>query len=232
MDHEAINAYISSVVRPVMFSSDPDSPWGFGAAFFVRFKNDVFVVTARHVIELQKGEYQDFRIFANGHKYAVPFNRYSLFTLKMEDSADYSDLVIFRVDQELHSSGGGKRLNGFSLPHNSYPAEYIPSGTVLLVAGYPENEDRYDHDLMMLNHTLLLTSGKFGASLYGDPIYQFNGAPSEHSFRGMSGSPVFTTFPDGEINLVGVVVRGGSSSGIFHFIDVSLLIAHIIRSSQ
>lgn len=218
---------VASAIRPVRFDS-AGYLWGVGSAVLLRYQGGLYCLTADHVIHNQHASYEEMRVLTSGTPPAgIPFQSYLRpKSDKLDD--DHLDIVVYKVIEKALERHLGHKPKAVALDQRFYPAKFMPDGCPLIVAGYPDADDRYDHDAGILRDHLLIKSGEKGDSQIGEPVYSFHSTPTHLDYRGMSGSPVL-----GWINkhlfFIGVVIRGSSSSGIMHFIDSTVVLATIVH---
>lgn len=220
-------AYLASFVRPIRFSSG-DTLWGFGSCVLVSLNGFFYGVSARHVIGNQGADFSDARILTPDTSVSLPLLGH--FCPSSEKLESYHlDVVVYRIDVKSYFDFVGRQLPALDLEEHFYPAKHFPMDT-FVVCGYPATDDRYDYDRMRLVDHLIMKTGKKSDSEFGEPIFKLESSPSEYPFNGMSGSPVFGVL--GEVRkfaLVGMVVRGTESSGVFHFIDFAVVLSAILQ---
>lgn len=218
-------------VRPVHFAEGEGLPWGFGTAIIVQYKSDFFIVTARHVLENQQAKVEDFRVRLDGVNIAIPVCSFS--KVKVSDGSSLSspedlDVIIFEVDQRLYKSISLQPLISYCTEESVCSSYFIPDGAELLVAGYPEIENRYDYESEKINDPLAFKVGTKSVLGMGDPMYMFSGEPFNKTYNGMSGAPVFW-IENGVLKVTGMVLMGTASSGILHYVDFRVIFSAVAK---
>lgn len=222
---------VASVARPICFCETESSYiWGIGSSFLINYLGRVLVITAKHVVENLDANPKDTRILMPNTKVALPIK--SSFTpvfYNHENKTDVEDLIFFNIDDQRFCQESGLDLYSWDFIKLSYPTSKLAVGDELLVAGFPNTEDRYNYDEKKINETLLLRTGSLVESKLGKDIYTMDGTASEYDFNGMSGAPVFC-LREGFVLFTGIVLRGSSSSGILHFVS-SEVVMSALKSS-
>lgn len=219
--------YLSSFVRPVRFAAG-NTLWGVGSCVLVTLNGQFYGVTARHVIGNQGADFQDTRILMPDTSVSLPMLGHFCPKSEMLESW-HLDIVVYKIDAESYFDFTGQRLPAMNLGEHFYPAKHFPM-EAFAVCGYPATDDRYDYDRKKLVDHLLIKTGRISASEFGEPIFKLESSASEYPFNGMSGSPVFGVLSAiRRVMLVGLVVRGTESSGIFHFIDFTVVLSSILQ---
>lgn len=226
---EELLEIVGTGARPICFAEDEHSYiWGFGSCFIMNVAGSVFVLTAKHVIENQDAKYQHCRVLMLEGQVALPFSEcYTPNFPDRENQDEIEDFVLFRVDEQLLYQESGLDLYSWDFVNRSCPTEMLKEGTQILLAGFPFQENRYDWENEKINEKLLIQVGYLSKSELGSGIYSFDAGPSDFSFNGLSGSPVFCRI-DGYVNFIGVIIRGTSSSGKLHFIGSELILEALI----
>jgi len=219
-----IREIVGTGARPICFAESEDSYiWGFGSGFILNSKGNVYFITAKHVITNQKAKHQHARVIMPEAKIALPFT--GAFTPQFpehENRADVEDFIIFSVNDQLYAAESGADLESWNFDKWAWPTQKLEIGAQILLAGFPFTENRYDWDKNRISETLLISVGYLNHSELGNGIYKFEADPSELTFNGLSGAPVFCR-REGYIFFTGLVIRGTSSSGLLHFIGAEFI---------
>lgn len=232
LTNEEIIAIVSIGARPIFFCENEESYiWGLGSSFLINYSGHVLAITAKHVIENLDADPLHTRIFMPNSTVALPIK--SCFTPifnNHENKAEVEDLLFFSIDDQLFCRESGLELYSWNFLNLSYPTSKLEIGDELLVAGFPSTEEKFDYDNKKINDTFLIRTSNLVESELGEDIYTMKGTPSDFDFNGMSGSPVFC-MREGVVLFTGIVIRGSSSSGIFHFISSEIIIRAINNSN-
>jgi hypothetical protein len=217
---ESLKCFMIHAVRPINYELDV-LYGGFGSALLVSYKNKVFAVTAKHVLDNHGGNYHPYtRISMPNTRVVLPIKGMVIPQLdNHHNSGDVDDFVILDIDEKLFTKKSGQVIRPWDFEHNSMPAREVNMGSVICVIGFPETDDRYDYDNNKINDTMLVRNGIMGKSSLGSGMYEMKGSASEFNFNGLSGSPIFYRTDNGDIYYIGLVTRGTASSGSLHFID-------------
>ncbi|KEQ17543.1 hypothetical protein [Endozoicomonas numazuensis] len=141
-----------------------------------------------------------------------------------ENKDDVEDLFFFKINDSLFCAESGVDLYSWDFINRSYPTSKLSFGDELMVAGFPDTNERYDYDGQKINDLLLVRTANLAESELGKDIYTMSGLPSEYNFNGMSGAPVFCR-RDGWVLFCGLVIRGSAHSGKMHFISSEIIMS-------
>ena len=229
---EELREIVSTGTRPICFAENVREPfWGFGSSFIFNYKGQVFVITAKHVIENNNVDYRHSRVLMRDSSMALPLtNIYTPDFPDHENREEVEDFVLFEVDDKLYTQISNKDLYSWKITEWSYPPYELEIGAQILIAGYPFTEDRYqwipednyEWENQKIKETLLYNIGYLTDSVLGKGMYTFDGDPSELDYNGLSGSPVFC-MRNGFVHFIGIATRGSSSSGLIHFLGVEFI---------
>ncbi len=215
--------YASSVVRPMRFYTN-GILWGRGSCFLVGLNGRTYAITAKHVLTNQGAAFEEARVLLPGSDYSLPIIGH--FCLRSTIlSEEHVDVLVYLIDVVKFNSLGGGRVSLIDLDQNFFPAKHL-IGRGAAVVGYPALDNRYDYDNKKIVDTIMVKTGIISESVYGEPIFMFESEPSDNTFDGLSGAPVFGA--TGRTNLIGMVVRGTSSSGVLHFIDFTVVLSALL----
>ena len=130
--------------RPVMFLNESiEHPYsGYGSSFVISYKSKLYVVTANHLFKNRS--HAEMTTYVNGKSDALfSFSRsFSINIPKLEDD-DFSDIVIYTVDDKYHKNDEIPYLDieEFS---NSWIEE--PTKYDYMIFGYPDNYRTIDSE--------------------------------------------------------------------------------------
>jgi len=223
-----------------VFQENEDEHYAYsfaGSGFVVRFKNRLFILTAKHVRELILDS-TTVRIWVGD--FSLPFNRESV-PQSLEPEADFA---ILEIDQGHLTNDQRKNLHPLDLDKQlGLPIDTLLSGAILAMRGFPDELYQVHYDLDYFEkHKLTPYSysidGRYDGAettsqLHRVRYFAANRPVTDHS--GMSGSPWIIEScqdPQWDLALVGLHVRGNQE--LAQFIRVDLLLAalnHIVESS-
>lgn len=220
-------------VRPVVFEGEfEEYPYmGQGTCFLARINDELFVVSASHVVGGAAAE--TLRIFPNDQSdVSVPLDRRCGVRegVKVED--DYADVVCFRIAKsqltgKLGSSSWFLELN--------QPKRNLVAGDPLVVLGYPDESRGVNYDACIIR----ATGEMVGAEYVGPSVSErcrklvLTDTGGIENMSGFSGGPVFLIkkCPDGraDISFVGMMLRANIKYG--HFVE-SEIVRQVARRCQ
>ena len=215
---------IIASTRPLSFSEIQDAYiWGFGSSFLLNYNENVYAITAKHVIENQKADPHHIRISIPKCTLALPIE--NIFSKTFDNNGEeIEDFLLLKINHIQFMKESKQDLYSWDFKNWSYPTSQLPIGTEILVAGFPFiREDRYDYDNKQINEMLLIRTGNIHTSILGSGMYAIEAASSEYPSNGMSGSPVFCRKKDGYLYFIGLVTRGSEYSEILHFISSEVI---------
>ncbi|STQ91168.1 hypothetical protein [Iodobacter fluviatilis] len=154
--------------------------------------------------------------------------------LNPEDQAEYKDICMLRVNLTEYLEYGDGKLKSVDIDLGFFAAKDLLQDEELFVVGYPAESNEVDYDAQKINNTRVVLKAKYmGFSEYAADYYHkimVNSSIYLEDFDGLSGGPVFCTrdqLIDGVMLprylLVGMVIRGGASSGILRFIGSEVI---------
>lgn len=241
-DENTIN-FMENISRPVIFrSSCSEYPWyGLGTAFIVGYKKNLFVITAKHVVEnnITKNEVhnavelQRFNVFLPGFNDPLPLDGCAVYEPGKDnpDLTHVGDVIIYHVNREhFQELFPGYKYLSLQAEKNFLSPSTLKPGEYLAVFGYPEEGRSICFDRKELIAKPYLKGGILVEKLL-DYLYVFQSKACDYDFNGLSGSPVFHLSPAG-IRIVGMALRGSNSSGKLNFLDVELILHGIERIYQ
>lgn len=216
--------------KPVLFETRcEDAPYaGVGTCFLVKLGSELFLVTARHVVDGMSLD--QLLVFPNEEtEESIPFSEgFTIANRNLED-LDYSDLVLVRVHLSGLRIADQSRMHAIDLGKASDSWRTAPFDHRFVLFGYPNESREVDYDGSKIVSTQRFLVARFsGASpasyCYELDIEDFNGVDD---LNGLSGSPVISwPHPIGNHfhpNFCGMVLRGTRASGKVHFLDAAVL---------
>lgn len=216
--------------KPVMFETCVENaPYaGVGTCFLVKLGAQLFLVTARHVVE---GESLDrLLVFPNEESNeSIPFS--AGFTVANRDPGDpdCSDFVFVKVHLGNLRLADQSRTHAMDLDKASDSWRTAPFDHRFVLFGYPSQSREFDYDRFKIVSTQRFLVGRFAkmssaSYCYELDIEDFNGVDD---LNGLSGSPV-VSWPrmigdHFHPSFCGMVLRGTRTSGKVHFLDAAVL---------
>lgn len=215
---------IKASTLPICFSENQDTYiWGFGSSFLLNYNGNVYVITAKHVIENQKADPRHIRILIPQCTLALPID--NIFSRTFDNNGEeIEDFLLLKINHIQFMKESKQNLYSWDFKNRSYPTSQLSIGTEILVAGFPFiKENRYDYANKQINEILLIRTGNINTSILGSGMHTMEAGSSEYPSNGMSGSPIFCRKKDGDLYFVGLVTRGSKYSEILHFISSEVI---------
>ncbi|OAH97334.1 hypothetical protein A1353_23190 [Methylomonas methanica] len=210
--------------RPMVFETGvPETPLSVaGTAFIVAFRNNLLVLTAKHVV----GEWptNKLRLIVSEAGDCVTFtDRWNIRVEDEEENGDQNDLVIFQADIANVSVAAREENHVINLtPPDNSDWYGTRNNALFFLFGYPKLATGVDYELSkVISSQYLLHGAYIGDSLsFGCYKLAVQNPLKLTSFDGLSGSPVFSLFT-GSANAAqptfcGIAIRGTASSGKVH----------------
>jgi hypothetical protein len=233
------------ICRPVIFKhKDTEFPycyWGKGSSFLIASSNNYYWVTAYHVLINMEGCVQSLRIFpSDNSQLSLPFNEKFTVNSESTDDDDYKDILMLRINLDEFDNFFDTPLVAQDIEQGIFPAEYLKPNDELWIIGYPAESNCIDYDSREIKNTRSILRANYKGRSVLDHCHELaiESSIKLESFDGLSGSPIFhmkqiignedaTVYP----LLVGMLIRGTASSGIAHFVSVSV-IANIVNLAE
>ncbi len=209
---------------PVIIETGCDEwPYAVRGTFFVaEVFAELFIVTARHVVEGNDEKSVFFRYRA-GSRFSLPLNQVIKNGMYQDSSSpEYTDVILYRVaKEELNESVHTAKLDA-----QTEPWKTLQVGEQLYVRGYPsELQDVKDSGLkeqgVLFNASYTKKTHHFGCH-----EIKLNPTEAFTDYDGFSGSPVYCV-KDGARFLVGIMVKATAYQNIGLFVDGSVLLEMI-----
>lgn len=217
---------LSKVVRKISFGNCPEYLWGEGTAFIVSYREEHYVVTARHNV-LKGGENlaEHIWITVAGTRIIVPFDRFLL--VKLDDECeDSQDFLVFHVNARRAAESGVPGLHSIDIESRYISGTSVKWGDPLRFAGYPTVEEPYDHELKRSYSHMMIGDAVHENCFLGENFGTLRVEPSSRNFSGMSGGVVLA-LKGGHYYWAGMVILGTSSSGILHYMKADFIVRAI-----
>ncbi len=216
--------------KPILFEVGvEDAPYGglAGTGCMVRFKQDLFLITARHIVK--ENHLDALLVFPNDEtNESIPFKSCWVPHVNYEDS-DCSDFILVRVELEKLIVAERSVMKVLDLERASDDWRSAPHEQRFLIFGYPTEACKIEYHENRIMTTQHLMFGNFvGCSpsgfCYELEVVDFNGVTD---LNGFSGSPVLSVprvFGNHiHPSFCGMAIRGTKESGRIHFLDIAVL---------
>ncbi len=215
--------------RPVLFfKKKSEYPyWGKGSSLFVASDQNVYWLTAKHVIETQGASAHDLMITpSDDSAISVPFSEL-IQIAKNPQNEDYGDIYMLRLNLEEFWESTDSILHAWNINDHFFDCNKLSDGDEIFILGFPSESRFVDYDVKTIHFTQVVLRG----------IYEGRSSEAHcHKLRletsitlkdldGLSGGTVFRhpRNPEEPTQLVGLLIRGSSKSGIVHFIDCAVI---------
>ena len=207
-----------------------------GTCFLFCYHKKFYVITAKHA--LHDFDINDIKILLNPYAAdirerhrtiafsgAFSFNGDSE---KTDYDSDADDICIFEVDQREPEALLSPHFTEYVRPDN------ISANAEMFVVGYPNKNQYIDYDKNVGEFgAIILPVKKYSDSNLHDFKFQLYVEKNIYpDFDGFSGAPVFYKKPDGNLRVIGIVLRGSAKSGIFHCLDIRRVEAFILTKHR
>ncbi|MCQ4298077.1 hypothetical protein NAU58_21090 [Pseudomonas stutzeri] len=213
-------------IHPVILKSTDDQYpyYGVGTAFILEFEQQLFVVTAKHILDSQHATSSDLQILLRKNGYSVQFDAEAVF---QPDYSPHFDLVILRIaafQQELLRSLGAYWIN----LTDSIADDEQPNADHFCIVGYSEDDREYNYEQQTFTAELSILEARLTTPQVDglSTLHVFGERPS--SFRGLSGSLVVANV-DGIWKLAGMLALAHEETGILNFISADTIGFYLIR---
>ena len=222
--------------RPVMFLNDSvEHPYsGCGSCFVVSYKSKLYVVTVNHLFKNRL--YTEMTTYVNENSDSLfSFNRvFSIEIPDLEDD-DFSDIVIYTVDDQYHRSD-----EIYSLDIEEYSNLWIeePKSYDYMIFGYPDLYRTIDSE-----DKLIYCAQKCIGASYIEPavsecchMLKIRDSNGTEEYNGFSGSPVISWKRQLNGHLApsfsGMALRATKLSEKIMFLESSFVIAALDKASR
>jgi len=212
---------ILSTAIPVIIETGAEEwPYSVRGTFFtIKIHDELYVVTARHVVEGNDANTVFFR-YRNDSRFSLPLDTVIKNTgYTDENSPEYTDVIMYRVKKDEIEE------NIKYIPYDSKnaPSESLKADDNLIIRGYPS--ERQDAQEDGIKEQAVIINGKYLNRSQISKCHNMALYPTEEfTFHdGYSGSPVFL-MKDSLFNFVGVLVKADSYNNEALFVDVSVLL--------
>ncbi|MBW2739783.1 MAG: trypsin-like peptidase domain-containing protein [Deltaproteobacteria bacterium] len=224
------------VCRPVIYEHDhwEFTYWVKGSSFLIGNSNHYYWVTASHVLNNMGGSANSLRIFpSDSAKVSLPFNEAYIVNKGLANDEDYKDIFMLRVDLTGFDNSGDAPLAAQDIMKGSMPAEQLLADDELWVIGYPSESNFINYESREINNTRSVLRANYKGTSISKHCHTLtiNSSIFLDDYDGLSGGPV-VHMKQGSYNgqvvnsplLVGMLLRGTSSSGIAHFVSSNVIV--------
>ncbi len=230
--------------RPVLFEEKHgEFPyWGKGSSFLIANSRAFYWVTASHVLSNLGGRAETLRIFPSDQsRISLPFNEQYVITRGATDDEDYKDVFVLRVALDDFERSGDAPLVAQDIEQGALPAEDLVPGDELWLLGYPSESNLVDYDAQKIKNTRSVLRGVYQGQSISAHCHELRVESSVQleSYDGLSGGPVFhmrSRVSEGQAvefpMLVGMLLRGTSSSSTAHFVSSTVLLGLIAKAEN
>ena len=224
----AINEF-EQASRPVLFRvKNSEYPyWGKGSSLFVASDQNVYWLTARHVIETQGASAQDLMITpSDDSAITVPFTEL-MQIVKDPENQDYRDLYMLKINLEEFWESTNSELRAWNINQNFFDCDKLSDGDEIFIQGFPSESRFVDYAVKRIHLTKVVLRGIYEGRSSEAHCHKLRLETSItlNDLDGLSGGTVFRhpRNPEEPTQLVGLLIRGSSKSGIVHFIDCAVI---------
>ena len=144
---------------------------------------------------------------------------------------DYADLALIEVDLAAAHKQHARHATLIDLDRPMPDWTAHRDTAELLVLGFPNDFSFVDYELGVIQNQRVSLRGRYVGPATGRYIHTMRVQPATNlsTFSGLSGGPVFAWVQrlgfKPQLALCGVAIQGSVSSGLVHFIEVSVLMA-------
>lgn len=225
-------------VRPIIFLN-PEFPYMSvpGTGYLLEMFGDVFLVTARHVVDNGNFDLQDLRILTNHAKSDSPVIQFldaHTFTSRDPDDTDHVDVIVARCDRKYLDRSLFTNDHPFDITLRPLVASFA-KGMKLHFQGVAPAHDAHTIDDDAQKYCIVYAAGDL---IYREPsedrgIHIADALVHDKcpDFNGMSGSPVFRIenvhARNTSAQFAGMVIRGSREQKVMRFIDAELIWAYL-----
>ena len=209
-----------------------------GSGFIVTFNGHYFLLSTKHAFRNVGADARRTRIpmtFNDQRPWPVWAFTLTEAIAQFADDDAYADVGLFWLDSNAARTTAITDFDYLPIPRrppNSEDEPLLALGHPLFAFGFPEKKKKtstkafIDDEAQMIHTDLVSVEGKYDGVTAEFGIHLFKTADMGDSDpNGFSGGPI-TTFDSSRIGhhrLVGMILRGGTGSGIFRFLSVNLI---------
>lgn len=226
LDIKQVWRQLNGQVHPVILH-DPDEnhPYhGVGTAFILEHNEQLFVVSAQHVLDNQKAQSDDFTILIRDPSYSLIFDLKAVFRPEYEP---HFDILIRRVapfQRELLTKQGVYWVSTeFTIAPQCYQ-----DAKFFYVFGYSEDHREYDYSEKRISASLSYLVGTLASPNLEEMVSLklVDGYPN--SLRGFSGSPVIAVIEE-QWKFAGMLTLASKETGVMNLIPAHRIVGHLLE---
>lgn len=215
---------INGQVHPVILrSSVEEYPYhGVGTAYILEHEQQLFVVSAQHVLVNQSAKASDFTILIRDAGYSLIFDLEAVF---QPDPDPHFDILIRRIasfQRDLLVTQGVYWMG----TEFAIDPQYYQDATAFYVFGYGEDDRSYDYDKKRISAGLTCLTAKLASPTLNEMVTLQISGTRPNSFRGFSGSPVVAVIED-EWMFAGMLTLATESTGVMNFIPAFRIVGYL-----
>ena len=224
MDLSEIWRRIKGQVYPVILRSEIEEyPYhGVGTAFIVEHREQLFCISAQHVLDSQRVKADSFTIMVRDAGYSIVFDLEAVFKPEYDP---HFDLLIRRIasfQREFLSKNGVYWMGTeFSID----PIHHEKVG-IFYVFGYSEDHREYDYAEKRITADMSLLVAKLTTAAMDNMVTLQIVNEMTASLRGFSGSPVVAVI-DGDWMFAGMLTLAVEATGIMNFIPAYRIVGYL-----
>lgn len=215
---------VNGQVRPVIIrSTNEEFPYsGVGTAFILEYKNQLFIVSAQHVVVNQGAKNEEFTIFIGNPCYSLIFDLEAVFQTEYEP---HFDLLIRRIapfQRDLLIDKGAYWIG----TEFTIDPKHHQNVDIFYVFGYSEDYRAYDYEAKRISASLSCLPAKLANSNLEHMVSLQLLQTPPFSLRGFSGSPVIAVI-DNEWMFAGMLTLAVASTGALNFIPAYRILRYL-----
>lgn len=223
-------AKLARAVQPLVFETDiADFPYSvLGTTFLVGYEGRPYVLTTRH--SLNPENIGPICIFpSDTSHYIIPLKDV-FFVSRDEASEDFVDLAVIAIDTSRVTQAEVAQATLIDLARASGDWETDSQIAEFVILGYPSDHSFVNYDDEMLHTDRVTLHARYVGRSVIPYLHEIEISESHTltTFSGFSGAPVFAWAPHPGVPptpvLCGMAIRGSSTSGRVHFLDLSVLL--------
>lgn len=220
--------------RPILFEND-DEEFKYslgGTAFIVKFRNHLYVITAKHVLTSFSKQEKDFswwkqfqvQYYPDKTGY-IPMTALYVIEHEITDDTDQFDLAIFQVDDIKQN----KKLFQNHQPYELLESEGFTafnSNSKFIFRGFPSEQRSICYEKKQIHHSAFRGEGEYLEHTEYTNIHKLKlkGKSLLTTLNGLSGSPIFQINEKSQEAFAGVLIRGSSESTLAYFLEHKCII--------
>ena len=218
--------------RPLLFKEKCDDyPYSLGGTCFLfQYDNHSYIVTAKHC--LKDRDIASLIVLINPWDNVndiYPFSFTSPFHILPNDDTtdlneDYLDVIFYPVDSREITDETAR----FFIPFKEvFDCDFSLERRTICVVGYPDPAHGINYEKGIYESATVIISAE-GVVKRDDFMYEMQlPATPLASYNGFSGAPVYSTGLDGNVKIIGMVLRGGVKVRKLLFLDIRMIRASI-----